>query len=305
MDVARPEDAARTTGQAGSNAGEWADLSRPPLHSAMLRRALVGVNADGSQSPWTSLDVLPSVGSTNTELARRYRSGSAGLGAVLIAEQQDAGRGRQARTWVAPSRSSLTMSIVLQPAMPMTRWGWFPLIAGLAIKDALVQVCHVPALLKWPNDILINGRKVAGLLAEVVSTAQGVTAVVLGIGINVSQGESELPAPEATSLMLAAAATTDRDTVLRAALRAIDARHRQWTAADDQENEVSADYRKGCDTLQRFVRVHLPQGETVMGVATDIDDDGRLVVTKESGFTQAFAAADVEHVRSAQAPNTA
>jgi BirA family biotin operon repressor/biotin-[acetyl-CoA-carboxylase] ligase len=276
----------------------WDDLNRPPLREDALRRAVV--TGGGS---WTALDVVVATGSTNADLAARARSGDAAAGTVLTTDDQRAGRGRRERSWVAPARSAVAVSVLLAPQVPQARWSWIPLLAGVAVRDALVAVAGVDARLKWPNDVLVGERKLGGLLAEVVDTPSG-PMVVVGVGINVSQRVDELAVPTATSLALAGAATTDRDTLLRALLRSLGARYLDWVAAggDPRASGVGAAYREACSTLGAAVRVHLPHGargeELLEGVAEGVDDDGRLLVAGPTGV-RALAAGDVVHVRGA------
>jgi BirA family biotin operon repressor/biotin-[acetyl-CoA-carboxylase] ligase len=142
---------------------------------------------------------------------------------------------------------------------------------------------------------------VAGILAEVVSGASGPQAVVLGVGINVSQRADELPTPESTSLRLAGSATTDRDTVLRAFLRALAATYRGWSAAggDPRRSGVGAAYREACATIGSQVRVELPSGAVLEGLADGIDDDGHLLMLTSDGAVRTLAAGDVVHLRPA------
>ncbi|WP_420865372.1 biotin--[acetyl-CoA-carboxylase] ligase, partial [Streptomyces pathocidini] len=114
-----------------SGGGRWTDLERPPLNATALRHALV--RPDGL---WTALDVVQATGSTNTDLAERARAGSAEQGAVLVAEEQTSGRGRLDRQWTAPARSGLFFSVYLTPDVPAERWGWLPLLAGVATATA-------------------------------------------------------------------------------------------------------------------------------------------------------------------------
>jgi BirA family biotin operon repressor/biotin-[acetyl-CoA-carboxylase] ligase len=286
----------------------WQDLSRPPLRESALRRAVCA----GPDPAWRGLDVVPETGSTNADLVERARGGEA-EGAVLVADHQTAGRGRRDRSWIAPPRAGIVASVLLRPAAPAERWSWLTLMAGLAVTDALILTCGLPASLKWPNDVLVpvpesdgprgvdEQKKVAGLLAEVVRTASG-SAVVLGFGINVSQDAEELPVPTATSLKLAGSATTDRDTVLRAVLRALSERYRQFTAdgADGSAGLAGliANYRERCSTIGRTVRVELPDGESLLGLADGVDDEGRLLVLGEpDGPVRALSAGDVVHIR--------
>jgi BirA family transcriptional regulator, biotin operon repressor / biotin---[acetyl-CoA-carboxylase] ligase len=295
-----------------SSPSPWVDLSRPPLRQAALRRAVV----DGP-GPWTALDVLPRIGSTNGELSRRATAGEARHGAVLTTDHQVAGRGRRERTWTTPPRSSVAVSVLLLPGtVPQTRWSWLPLLGGLGVLEALVRVAGVPAELKWPNDVLVPREvpvrpatargKVCGVLAEVVTTPSG-AGIVLGVGLNVSQRPDELPVADAVSLAGLGAATTDRDTVLRAVLRAVGVRYEAWAAAggDPRSSGLGPAYREACATLGQQVRVQLPGGGELQGTAEGVDDEGRLVVAGPGGAVTALAAGDVVHVRPGAHPERA
>jgi BirA family biotin operon repressor/biotin-[acetyl-CoA-carboxylase] ligase len=248
--------------------------------------------------------VVPATGSTNADVAARARAGEP-EGLVLTTDDQQAGRGRLDRRWTTPPRAALAVSVLLRPPVPPTRWSWLSLLAGVAVTDALVRVCGVEARLKWPNDVLVpldgEPRKVAGILAEVVGTdaRPDERAAVLGIGLNVLQTGAELPVPAATSLLLAGAAVTDRETVLKAVLRALSERYRAWCDAggDPRGSGVAAPYRERCATIGAHVAVQLPEGVRLEGVAEGVDDDGRLLVRTVAGTPHALAAGDVVHVR--------
>ena len=272
----------------------WSDLDRPPLNAAALRGALV--QPDG----WAALDVVADTGSTNADLLEAARAGAVDR-TVLVAEHQGAGRGRHARTWSSPPRAGLAFSVLLRPTgVPVSRLGWLPLLTGVAVVDVLRRVAGVDAVLKWPNDVLVGGRKVAGILAEVAATSPE-PAVVVGIGLNVSLRIEELPMPEATSLTLAGAGRTDRDPLLRALLRELAERERAWrAAAGDPAESLAQDYRARCSTLGRDVRVVLPHGPELLGRAARVDDDGRLVVRDGAGTEHVLSAGDVTHVRLAE-----
>jgi BirA family biotin operon repressor/biotin-[acetyl-CoA-carboxylase] ligase len=248
------------------------DLDRPPLSAAPLARALA---PDG----WR-VEVLAQAASTNLAVAERARAGEP-AGLVMVAEEQTAGRGRLDRTWLSPARAGLTLSVLLRPSLPPGEWGWVPLLTGLAVARAVRERAELDATVKWPNDVLIGDRKVCGILAEVPVTG----AVVVGIGLNVTTRREELPVETATSLQLEGAATTDRDTLLRAVLRELTDVMVQPTARDD--------YRATCSTIGQQVRVELPDG-AVTGVAERVDDDGRLVVDGTP-----YGAGDVVHLRTA------
>ncbi|WP_026211761.1 biotin--[acetyl-CoA-carboxylase] ligase [Longispora albida] len=269
----------------------WTDLERPPLREAELRRALLRPG-----SLWSSLSVLAETGSTNAELVRLAKAGAA-EGTVLIAERQTAGRGRLGRTWESPPRAGIAMSVLLRPAeVPVARYGWLPLLAGVALADATgLRSWAAPdgSGLKWPNDLLVEGRKCAGILAEV---ADG--AIVVGIGLNVSLRREELPREDATSLVLEGAPVTDRAPLVKALLRSIESRYTAWRldGGDPEASGLRAAYKERCVTLGRTVRVMLPGDVELTGTAADVDSDGRLVVTHPGG-REAIAAGDVVHVR--------
>jgi BirA family biotin operon repressor/biotin-[acetyl-CoA-carboxylase] ligase len=273
--------------------GPYTDLERPPLHEAVLRRALL---VPGGL--WTDLRVVAETGSTNSDVAALARGGAA-EGLVLVAERQASGRGRLGRVWASPPRAGLTMSVLLRPAgVGLTHFGWLPLLAGVALVEAVRRIAEVDAVLKWPNDLLVGGRKCAGILAEVIPPAPGAesadAAVVLGIGLNTSLREHELPRPDATSLALAGAACADRDPLLRGLLRSLADWYGRWREAggDPDASGLREAYTFHCATLGREVLVHLPDGSQERGRAEGVDIDGRIIVDG-----RAFAAADIAHLR--------
>ncbi|HET9256866.1 MAG TPA: biotin--[acetyl-CoA-carboxylase] ligase [Pseudonocardiaceae bacterium] len=275
----------------------WADLERPPLCEDALRRALAA-----PAGPYAVLDVVPTVDSTNSALVSAARLGAPDR-TVLIAEHQSAGRGRAARSWIAPARSGLTLSVLLRPVeVPSERWGWLPLLAGVALCQTVSTAGGLRAALKWPNDLLLgaHGCKAAGILAEVVPEGP---AVVIGIGLNVTLRHDELPTPSATSLAIEHAACADRETLLRALLRALDTELRQWCAhqGDPVASGLREAYRRRCATLGERVRVELPGHAELTGTAVDIDTDGRLVVLS-GNQRRTLSAGEVTHIRLTRTP---
>jgi BirA family biotin operon repressor/biotin-[acetyl-CoA-carboxylase] ligase len=267
---------------------EFSDLDRPPLREKDLERSLLRRG-----DTWSALRVVTDIGSTNAELVRAARAGAAS-GSVLVAEHQYAGRGRLDRSWTAPVRTGLTFSVLLRPqAVPVASWGWFPLLAGVAVARATAEVADLEARLKWPNDVLVGDRKVAGILAERVDDA-----LVLGVGLNVSSRADELPVEGATSLHLEGASSIDRAPVLLALLRELADRYEAFeaTGGDPVASGVHPAYLQLCATLGRQVRVTLPGGTEVAGPAIDVDEAGRLVVATDSGEVR-VGAGDVVHVR--------
>jgi BirA family biotin operon repressor/biotin-[acetyl-CoA-carboxylase] ligase len=260
-------------------------FDRDELTSALLR-------AGGL---WTSLDVVDSVGSSNTELAGRAAQGVAGSGSVLVAEEQTAGRGRRGRERVAPERSSVMVSVLVEPEVDQAQWGWMPLLTSLAVTEA-VNSCGVSAAIKWPNDVVVAESKIAGILCEVVSTPGG-NAVVAGWGVNVDQDRDELPFGDATSVRLCGGAV-DRGALLIDCLRALERWYLRWHAAAPTGGSVMDAYVERSSTLGRAVRVDLPDGSEIFGVAKRLDSNGHLVLDVE-GAELAIAAADVVHLRPA------
>ncbi|GAB2847127.1 biotin--[acetyl-CoA-carboxylase] ligase [Actinocorallia aurea] len=284
--------------------GVYSDLDRPPLSERALNRALA---REGSF--WREIRVLEETGSTNADAAELAREG-AREGVAVVAEVQSAGRGRLGRGWAAPPRSGLMFSVVLRPGarVPAARIGWIPLLTGVAVATAVRSVTAralggetgeatgetlVEAGLKWPNDVLVGDRKLAGILAEKADDA-----VVVGVGLNVSLRAEELPVPTATSLLLEDAAVTDRETVLKAILRELALRFTEWRAADGDPDGsgLRAAYRDLCVTLGRDIRIELPGGTAETGRAKDVDAEGRLVVETAQG-DRPYSAGDVVHVR--------
>jgi BirA family biotin operon repressor/biotin-[acetyl-CoA-carboxylase] ligase len=261
--------------------------SRPPLDRTRLAAL---------PQPWTGVEVVATCPSTNAALAARARAGAA-AGLVLVAEHQTAGRGRLDRSWETPDRAALTFSVLLRPsAVPQHRWSWLPLLAGVAVADGILAAGGPPCALKWPNDVMYDGAKLAGLLAERTEGPAG-AALVLGIGLNVSTRAEELPVATATSLALSGMADPDRTGLLLEVLRALGRSYADWVGVrGDTRTGLHDEYVRRCDTVGRPVRVHHPSGETSEGTAVDVDEDGALVV-RTGGVRQVFRAGDVVHVR--------
>jgi len=271
---------------------------------------------------WRAIDVVDRTGSTNADLLARA---GAAQGQVLVAEEQTAGRGRMGRTWLAPPHAALTFSMLLRPAwVPAGKLGWLSLLTGVCVATAVRDVGGVQAGLKWPNDVLAGGRKLAGILAEVSGDT-----VVIGVGLNVSTTLDELPAPgpgalAATSVYVEGAggyvegagrpASLDRARLLGAILAEMERRYLGWREDPGQLlARLAPEYRDLCVTLGREVRVEQPGGQVLSGKAVDVDSDGRLVLLVPSGpesesapgpgpgsggsVRVAVAAGDVVHVR--------
>lgn len=267
---------------------------RVPLSAAALRGSVL----TGSRL-YTAVDVVERTGSTNADLLAAARTGAA-AGTVLIAEEQTAGRGRLDRSWHSEAGAALTFSVLLRPAgVPPASRGWLPLLTGVAVASALQAATGIDVSLKWPNDVLaaagVPGRtgKLAGILAELSGDA-----IVVGVGLNVSETQDELPAGQATSLWLQGVSDPDRQAIAAAILRELERWYRRWAEAsgDAAASGLRAEYVRSCSTLGRHVRVELPGGGALTGQACDIDSVGRLLVSADDGV-HAVSAGDVVHVR--------
>ena len=264
------------------------DSLRAPLDVAALRDGLVGPGL-----PWRELDVVAETGSTNADLLARAEAGADIDGAVLLAEYQNAGRGRHGRQWSAPPRTQLSLSVgVAGASVPRGGWGWLPLATGVAVADALTAM-GVPAGLKWPNDVLVGDGKLAGILAEVAAPAQ---VIVVGLGLNVTLTADEAPDPRATSLLILGVSTTDRIALARRILRELALRVDAWRTAGGADAALIADYQRHSLTLNSRVRASMPGDREVVGVARSIDETGRLCVDT-GAETVAISAGDVTHLR--------
>jgi BirA family biotin operon repressor/biotin-[acetyl-CoA-carboxylase] ligase len=250
----------------------------------MHRSRPLGERSVTPGAPWGVVEVFDRLGSTNDEVRERPATWR-----VVVAEQQDAGRGRLGRAWTTTPGTSLAVS-VLVPA-PASGASWVPLLAGLAVHRAVEEVAGVATSLKWPNDVLVPGdgdRKLAGLLCEWTEAG-----VVVGLGLNVDTARDDLPLDTATSLRAAGAPGVDRASLLTAYLV-----HLARVLGEDTGPGGAAQhaYVAACATVGREVEVHEPGGVVRRGTATGVDDAGRLTVRSTEGVW-AVSAGDVVHVR--------
>jgi BirA family transcriptional regulator, biotin operon repressor / biotin---[acetyl-CoA-carboxylase] ligase len=268
------------------------DSLRAPLDAAALRDGLVGPGM-----PWRQLDVVDETGSTNADLIARAEGGVDIDGSVLLAEYQNAGRGRHGRQWSAPPRAQIALSVGVGAAsVPHSGWGWLPLATGVAVADALAAVAGVNPGLKWPNDVLVNDGKLAGILAEVAAPTP---VIVLGVGLNVTLSAEEAPDPAATSLLMLGSSAADRNTLARAILRELALRIDAWRTAGGADPALLADYQRYSVTLGSRVQASLPGDREVVGVAHVVDETGRLCIdtSDTGGQTVAISAGDITHLR--------
>ena len=240
-------------------------------------------------------EYLEQTGSTNKDLLAR----SQGLPEffVLATDFQTAGKGRMDRSWEANPGSSVMASILLRPQFTQSSGiGWLSLLTALAITKAISGLGLAPKI-KWPNDVLIAEKKVSGILAEV---ATDLSCVVIGFGINVNQSDQQLPVDTATSLSIENAGAVDRDWLLAAVIENIRTLYLELSKAggDATDSGLRQAVLQLSATVGSQVSVEFPDGKRVFGLAKDIDETGRLVVSTQTE-TLSVSAGDVLHLRKA------
>lgn len=268
----------------------------PGIDASRLHAAVAG--------RWDLRAVVPETGSTNDDaalVASLRRGDPSWPGILVVADHQTEGRGRRGRAWTAPPRTSVAVSVAFTPPVGTARWGWIPLLAGQAVRDSVAELTDVDgdglgARIKWPNDVLLDGRspgKLSGVLAEV----RGATAVV-GAGINTNLDTADLPSDTATSLRLATGRVVDPTEVVSAYLLALHRWLTRWVDADGdaEASGLREAHLTSSATVGRDVNVHTPTG-TVSGRAVDVDAAGCLVLDRPGQERVSLSAGDVVHVR--------
>lgn len=287
----------------------------PALENSALDRALTY-----PLGGFRRVAVLGKTGSTNADLAAHAAEEPARWPdlSVLIADSQIAGRGRLGRTWEVPAGAAMISSVLLRPvdasahpgvpAFLPTGYGWLSILAGIALCQAVNADAGVPAALKWPNDVLVDGRKLAGILAQVVfPEGDGVgsgPAVVVGAGVNISQEREQLPVERATSLALAGAVMLDRNVLLPAYLNRFARLYQDFVAVGGDALRPLAGGECAHSlasalmaTLGTAVRAELPGGEMLYGTAVRLGADGGLEIKADDGTIHKVSAGDVVHLR--------
>lgn len=237
-------------------------------------------------------DSLPS---TNTEAARQAALG-AREGLCVVAREQTAGRGRRERAWVSPNDSGLYFSVVLRPRTDAREWPLITLAAAVAARDALEEACALPVDIKWPNDLLAQGRKLCGILAETAEGAAG-RAVILGIGINLTNRAfpPEILAA-ATSVEEQTARAPDTERLLNALTRQLARRYEELHTREGARAILGEWEARSSYAHDRRVRVALAE-ESFEGITRGLEPDGALRVETDAGDTRIVRAGDVTAVR--------
>ncbi|MCD5390330.1 biotin--[acetyl-CoA-carboxylase] ligase [candidate division NPL-UPA2 bacterium] len=230
--------------------------------------------------------------STQT-VAQELAQGGAEEGTVVLAEEQTAGKGRMGRNWFSPPGEGIWTSVILRPPTSPSQMGRVLLTCAVAVAEAIRKETELPALIKWPNDLLIGGRKVGGILTEMAAEMDRVKFVVVGIGINVNLEREKFPEElqkGATSLREEMGEEISRLHLLQEILKTLEEYYIPLKGG--QVEKVANRWRQLSATLGRQIRASF-QGEIIEGRATDIDSDGALLIRLDSGFVKRLLGGDV------------
>ncbi len=240
------------------------------------------------------LHFFPSIDSTNIYAARLAREG-ASTGTAVIADEQTGGKGRLGRSWVSPPGVNLYLSLLLRPAVSTAVVPQLSLLAAVAVAEAIIEVCQLTPAIKWPNDVLIAGKKVCGILAEMQTEGTTLRAVILGIGVNINAPLSAFP-PElhdkASSLLLAGGKTVDRAAFAAALLTHLEKLYVLWIEQGFPALRSAWEHHAS-GLLGKKISVAAPEG-TVSGIVLGLDIDGALLLHEEqTGAQRRVLAGDV------------
>ena len=233
----------------------------------------------------SDLIFLPEIDSTNN-LIKKYLINGAHEGLVVVAESQTGGRGRMGRTWHSPPETGIYLSVLLKPIVEPDRFSCVTLLAGVSAVLAINEFSHQHGSLKWPNDVLINGKKVCGLLCEMIQKQGEPSAVIIGIGINANHLAEQFPGNlknTATSLRIVNGSPIDRLTVIRSFLTNLDREYQTYLTKG--EHSMIKKWRLNTDLFGK--KVSVKRGSVIItGTAIDLDESGRLVLRRDNGYDE-------------------
>jgi BirA family biotin operon repressor/biotin-[acetyl-CoA-carboxylase] ligase len=238
------------------------------------------------------LETMAEVDSTNSH-ARKLAEKGAQDGAVVIADRQLAGRGRLGRLWESPASVNLYASVVLRPDIPVQQAPHLTFLSAVAVAETLRAVCALPAQVKWPNDILVAGSKIAGLLNEMSAETEQIHFVILGIGINLNMRPEQFPEQlnyPATSVLIETGSPVDRSLFARTLLEKLDCYYLEFR--EQGFAPIRLRWERLCNMLGQFVEVD--QGDNlVRGTVVALEDDGALLIRRDNGDLLRILAGDV------------
>lgn len=236
----------------------------------------------------------PSIGSTNDRALELAAAGEA-EGGLVLAEEQTGGRGRRARSWSSPPRAGIYASLILRPALPAPRAPLFTLGAAVSVAEALREAAGLPARIKWPNDVMVGPRKIAGILGEVRGSEPQIRELVMGLGINVNHAPEDFPAglrERATSVRIESGAAAPRAPILARVLEGFERRYARLLRGE------TADLLKEWESFSalgsgRRVVVEGPEGRRE-GSVLGVDEEGALLLADETGATVRVPFGEIE-----------
>ena len=262
----------------------------PPLSPALIEEGIRG-------GIWEKLFFYESVDSTNERGLALAASELPDQGAVLISESQTSGRGRRGRSWISPARRNIYLSAIFAPAVRPGDAAFLTLLAAVSGAAALRRTTGLEVTIKWPNDLMVKGRKIGGILSELRSGAGGTGRPVIGIGINVNSVIGDFPdglRDVATSVRMETGDMASRDAIIIEVLRQMEAWHGRLK--EEGRSAVLTEWKRLSSTLGKQIRVNLGN-EVISGIAEAIDAEGRLIVRPESGGQRRISAGDVTELR--------
>jgi BirA family biotin operon repressor/biotin-[acetyl-CoA-carboxylase] ligase len=234
------------------------------------------------------------IDSTNVYAAKITREGAT-EGTIVIADAQSGGKGRLGRSWISPPGVNLYLSVILRPSVSVSIAPQLNLLAAVAVADAIAEVCQLTPTIKWPNDVLLTGKKVCGILAEMQTEGGELQAVILGIGVNINAPRSAFPEElqeKASSLLLVSGRTIERSTFTASLLTHLEKYYVLWLEQGFPVLRTNWEHHASA-VLGRYIAVAVPEG-TVTGIALGLDADGALLVRGEAdGVVHRLLAGDV------------
>jgi len=236
-------------------------------------------------------DTVSSTSDVAAEMAERGEP----EGGVVFAEYQKKGRGRMGRSWLAPRGKNILMTFIVRPRLRPMNAPQLTLLSAVACAEAIRAVTGLPALIKWPNDILIGGRKICGILVELFSELDGIKYVLVGVGLNVNVQKGEFPRDiegGATSILEELGRKISRIELARELLRRLDENYR--LLQESGFSPVMKKWKELSATLGRSIRVRWPNGTLEIGSAHGLDEDGALLLRRETGFTVRVTSGDID-----------
>lgn len=249
--------------------------------------------ASSMQTEWIGKEILyfDETDSTNTELKKAAEQ-NAEQGTLAVADYQSMGKGRRGRSWTSPHGVGIWMSLLLRPKLHPSCASMLTLVAALAVADGIREACGLEAEIKWPNDIVVNGKKVCGILTEMSTELDFINYVVVGIGINANTTEFPEEIREiATSLYLETGSRISRSRVIGEVMKAMERYYALFLARRDMSDLLES-YNERLANKNNVVRVLVPEGEYV-GVSEGINSEGELLVRMEDGELRTVLSGEV------------